>query len=271
LKGKNKSAFPVKSTTDPPISKETFMSTAAVSSTPISQQLQQYFQTRRTDLQQLGKALENGNLAGAQSAFNKIVQLGQNGPKANGDPFLISQREQDFNAIGQALKAGDLVGAQQAFATLRGTAEKQAGAGGGPGGTLVQPGAGPGPEVVVNLTGPSAGGPSGTLAQPAPGSAAGAGTEIIINLGNSGGTSTNPEQISISIANSANGGEQISFSVGNQNSNPQEITLNLAANSNEQIVLNLLGAAPSASASATGATTSTASGSSASGGLSVTA
>jgi hypothetical protein len=242
------------------------MSTAAVSSIPISQQLQQYFQTRRADLQQLGRALENGNLAGAQSAFNKIVQLGQNGPKANGDPFLISQREQDFNAIGQALQAGDLVGAQQAFATLRGTAEKQAGAGGGPGGTLAQS---PGPEIVVNLTGPGAAGPSGTLA-PATGSAAGAGTEIILNLGTSGGTSTNPEQISISIANSANGGEQISFSVGNQNSTAQEVTLNLAANTNEQIVLNLFGAAPSASGSSSSATTSTVGGSSASGGLSVT-
>ena len=58
------------------------MSTAAVSSIPISQQLHQYFQTRRTDLQELGKALEHGNLAGAQAAYNKIVQLGQNGPKA---------------------------------------------------------------------------------------------------------------------------------------------------------------------------------------------
>jgi len=100
------------------------MSTSAVSSIPISQQLAQYFQTRRADLQELGKALEHGNLAGAQAAYNKIVQLGQSGPKANGDPFLISQREQDFNAIGQALQAGDLAGAQQAFATLRASAKQ---------------------------------------------------------------------------------------------------------------------------------------------------
>jgi hypothetical protein len=196
------------------------MSTAAVSSIPISQQLQQYFQTRRADLQQLGRALENGDLAGAQTAYNNIVTLGKNGPRPNGDPFLISQREQDFNAIGQALQAGDLAGAQQAFATLRAT--------------FAKPGGGPG--------------------------TASSGPEIILNLGSGTGTSANPEQITINIANSANGGEQISLSVGNQGSSAQEVTLNLAANTNEQIVLNLLGGAPSASSSST-----------ASGGLSVTA
>ena len=196
------------------------MSTAAVSSIPISQQLQQYFQTRRADLQQLGRALENGDLAGAQTAYNNIVTLGKNGPRPNGDPFLISQREQDFNAIGQALQAGDLAGAQQAFATLRAT--------------LTKPGGGRG--------------------------TAGSGPEIILNLGSGSGTSANPEQITINIANSANGGEQISLSVGNQGSSAQEVTFNLAANTNEQIVLNLLGGAPSASSSST-----------ASGGLSVTA
>jgi len=210
------------------------MSTAAVSSVPISQQLQQYFQTRRADLQQLGRALENGNLAGAQTAYNNIVQLGHNGPAANGNPFLISQREQDFAAIGQALQAGDLAGAQQAFATLRGSAEKQASSGGGPGGTLAQPGP-----------------------------AAGSGPEIILNLSNAA-SSTSPEQITINITPTSGGGERVVFSVGPQGSNPQQITLDLPANSNEQIVLNLLGGASSTSGSSS-------SNSSASGGLSVTA
>jgi hypothetical protein len=238
LKGKSKAAFLARSTPVPPISEERLMSTAAVSSIPISQQLQQYFQTRRSDLQQLGRALEQGNLAGAQAAYNKIVQLGQNGPKANGDPFLISQREQDFQAIGQALQAGDLAGAQQAFAALRGSAEKQARSGGGPG---------------------------GTLAQPASGSAGNSGPEIILNLSGAGGSST-PEQITINITNSAHGGEQVSLSVGTQGSTTPELTLNLAPNTNEQIVLNLLGGAPS-----TGSSSGSASSSSAGGGLSVTA
>jgi hypothetical protein len=213
------------------------MSTAAVSTTTFTQ-AQQYFQTRRADLQQLGKALENGNLAGAQTAYNNIVKLGQNVvPSASGNPFLIPQREQDFQAIGKALQSGDLAGAQQAFATLRGTAEKQQ--------------AGQNPHPV----GPAIG--------PAPNT----GPEIILNLSSSSGSSASPEQITININPTSGGGEQVALSIGSQGSNPEQITLNLAANSNEQIVLNLLGA-PSSTAAASGSTTSS---SPASAGLSVTA
>jgi hypothetical protein len=212
------------------------MSTAAVSSTSISQQLQQYFQTRASDLKQLGTALQNGNLAGAQTAYNNIVQLGQTGPAANGNPFLISQREQDFTAIGTALQSGDLAGAQQAFATLRGSAEAQASGGSVNNGLITAP----------SSTGPTSAGP-----------------EIILNLSGAGGTSANPEQITINLTPTSGGGEQVALSVGGQGSTPQEITFNLNANSNEQIVLNLLGA------SSSGATSSTASSSSSA--LSVTA
>ena len=215
------------------------MSTAAVSSIPISQQLQQYFQTRRADLRDLGRALARGNLAGAQTAYNNILKLGQNGPAANGNPFLNSQREQDFAAIGQALQTGNLAGAQHAFATLRASAEQQAG---------------------------NSAGPGGTLAQPAPGSAAGPGPEIILNLSNA--SSTSPEQITINISPTSGGGEQVALSVGSQGSNPPQVTFNLPANSNEQIVLNLLGGGASSSSSSSSSTTG---GSSASGGLSVTA
>jgi hypothetical protein len=246
------------------------MSTAAVSSTPTSQQLQQYFQTRQQDLQQLGQALKSGNLAAAKTAFSNITSLGQNGPFASGNSFKISQRQQDFAAIGQALQSGDLGAARNAFEGLKDTFHST-GANGGPGGTLAQPagGSGPGPEIIVNLTNsvPSAtgaGGPGGTLAQGASGSSSGAGPEIILNLGGSGG-GAGPEQITINIANSSSG-EQVSLSIGHQGSPAQELQFNLPANSNEQIVLNLLN-----SPSSTGGSTSTTSNSSATGGLSVTA
>jgi hypothetical protein len=217
------------------------MSTSAVSSTPVNQQLQQYFQTRQHDLQQLGQALKSGDLAAAKTAFSHIVSLGQSGPFASGNAFKISQRQQDFAAIGQALQSGDLGAARNAFEALKDT---------------------------FHSNGAGAGGPGGTLAQTAPGSAGNSGPEIILNLSNSAGSSASPEQITINIANSANGGEQVSFSVGHQGSNPQEVTLNLPANSNEQIVLNLLA---SSSSTGSGANSSTTGGSSASGGLSVTA
>ncbi len=198
------------------------MSTSAVSSASLNQQLQQYFQTRQSDQRQLGQALESGDLSGAQTAYNNIVALGQGGPFANGDPYLINQREQDFSAIGTALQSGDLAGAQQAFSTLKSTFQ---------------------PRVQSESTPSSA--PAST-----------SGPEIVLNLSNSG--STSPEQITIDISSPASGGgEQVSLSVGNQGSNAQQVTFNLSPNSNEQIVLNLLGqpsstSNPSSSASSNG-------------------
>jgi hypothetical protein len=193
------------------------MSTAAISSHHLSQQLQQYFETRQSDLQQLGQALKSGDLAGAQAAYNKIETLGQNGP-FGGNPFKITQREQDFNTIGQALQSGDVAGAKQAFDALRDT--------------FTNP-----PPASVD----GSGGVSGLNSS--------AGPEIILNLSNSNGGSS-PEQVTINLSNPANSaGEQGSFSVGNQGSSAQEITFNLNPNSNEQIVVNLLDGSSSTSSS----------------------
>jgi hypothetical protein len=280
LKGKSKATFPFRAASLQPISEEALMSTAAVSSTPINQQ--QYFQTRQHDLQQLGQALKSGDLAAAKTAFSAITALGQGGPFAGGNAFKISQRQQDFTAVGQALQSGDLGAARNAFEALKDTFHSTGANGGGPGGTLAQAagGSGPGPEIIVNLTnsvpsapgsgGPGSGGPGGTLAQSAPSSSSGAGPEIILNLGNGGGSGAGPEQITINIANSSSG-EQVSLSVGHQGSPAQQFQFNLPANSpgnnNEQIVLNLLN-----SSSSSGTSTSAGSNSStASGGLSVTA
>lgn len=211
------------------------MSTAAVSSSALNSTLQQYFQTRHTDLKQIGQALSSGDLAGAQTAFNNIVTLGQNGPFPGGNPFKINQREQAFTAIGTALQAGDLAGAQKAFSELGSTFKS--------GGQQVDP---PGTSPTATAT-PNAG------------------PEIVLNLSNSSG-SASPEQITINISNPSNGGgEQVSLSVGNQGANAQQVTFNLNPNSNEQIVLNLLKGSPSTS---TGGSSSTPS---SGGGLSVSA
>ncbi len=215
------------------------MSTAAISSSSIYQQTEQYFQTRQSDLQQLGQALQSGDLAGAQTAYNNIVQLGQSGPFAGGDPFSRPQREQDFTAIGQALQSGDLAGAQAAFSTLQSTFEK-----GRARKTLPAP-------VPLQTAGRKLSSTlAATAARPARLSApaSSSGPEIVLNLGNSNGTAS-PEQITINLNPTSGGGEQVSLSVGSQGSNAQEITFNLAPNSNEQIVLNLLGESSSSSSS----------------------
>lgn len=94
------------------------MSTSAVSGVSIYQELQSFYQTRQSDVKQLGSALQSGNLTGAQTAFAELTALGQSGPFANSESFAKSTRDQAFNTIGQDLQAGNLAGAQAAFATL---------------------------------------------------------------------------------------------------------------------------------------------------------
>lgn len=214
------------------------MSTSAVSNISLNQQIQQYFHSRQTDLHDLGKALGTGDLAGAQAAFQAIAKLGQGGPFASGSPFSNPQREQDFTAIGKALQSGDLAGAQKAFSDLKATFEQR--------GALTPPTPQPAPSTAP----PSSVGP-----------------EIVLNIGNSsGGPSPTAEPITIDINPTSGGREKVSISVG-QGSNQQPITLNLAPNTNEEIVLNLLGGSSSTSSSSS----SSAGGSPASGGLSVSA
>jgi len=185
------------------------MSTAAVSSSSLYQQLQTYFQQRRSDLQQLGQDLQAGDLSDAQTEYNAIQTLGQNGPFANGDAFYLSNRQQDFNAIGQALQSGNLTDAQQAFGQLASTFQ--------------------GPTANSPVSPVDVSGSSGTGANPG-------GPEIILNLGNEPAG----EQVTINLNAATNGTEQVSVSASNsQNQNPQQLTFNVNPNSNEQIVLNL--------------------------------
>jgi hypothetical protein len=204
-------------------SEERLMSTSAVSSISLHQQLQTYFQARNGDVKQLGQALEAGDLGAAQSAFRAISTLGKSGPFGGGHPFVSQQREQDFQAVGKALQAGDLAGAKAAFATLKSTFQNG------------RVSSGP-----VAEAGPAA---SGTPA-------AAVGPEIVINLSSGSGSSASPEQVTINIGQSSSGGgEQISLSVGSQGSNPQQVMFNLNPNSNEQIVVNLLDGSSSSSSS----------------------
>lgn len=209
------------------------MSTSAISTSVLNQQ---YYQTRQSDLRQLGQALSSGDLSGAQTAFNNITALGQTGPFAGGNPFALNNREQDFTAIGTALQSGDLGAAQQAFANLKATFQ-QGSVQNSPISTPTVPAA---PTSPTSDTGP----------------------EIVLNLTNTASTA-NPEQITININQTSGGGDQVALSFGPQGSTPQELTFNLAPNSNEQIVLNLLGASSSSNGSTSNAATNT--------GLSVTA
>lgn len=243
------------------------MSTAAVSSSSIYQELQTFYQTRKTDLQQLGQALQSGDLTGAQTAYTALTTLGQNGPFANSEPFRKADRDQDFIAIGQALQSGDLAGAQQAFATLESTFHKQSVVA-TPSPASSEPVDNP---IIINIGFPVTTNPTGyanplaataapttpaASTPPANGNTSAAsvspttivnpgGTavpEIILNLGNPSGTSTGtPEEITITLGNNPSGsGEQLTVGINDsQGGQAQQIAINLNNNANEQIILNL--------------------------------
>jgi hypothetical protein len=69
-------------------------------------------------LQNLQNSLSNGNLTGAQSAFQSLQTLFQSAATASGSS-LSSQLTDNLNALGSALSAGDLSTAQSAFAALQ--------------------------------------------------------------------------------------------------------------------------------------------------------
>jgi hypothetical protein len=216
------------------------MSTAAVSTNPLQQDLQTYFQDRQTDLQQLGQALTAGDVSGAQQDYDAIQTLAQNGPLTGGEAFAVNQREQDFTSIGQSLQSGDLAGAQQAFAALQSTFTSH---------RVFDPPATGGPAPVVQ---PVTADSTATTAASASTSAA-AVQEIVLNLAAASGST--PEQITINLNNTSSGAEQVTIGVGSQlNPNAQDFTFNLAQNANEQIVLNLLGNTASSSSSSSSQT-----------------
>jgi len=77
--------------------------------------------TFRKDLQSLSQALQSGDLAGAQQAFEtfKSDYKATHQVNSQGHYRVPKQVRQDLSAVGQALQAGDLAGAQQAFATFK--------------------------------------------------------------------------------------------------------------------------------------------------------
>jgi hypothetical protein len=123
------------------------MSTTAISQSLPPQQLQTFFHHRTADMLQLRQALQSGDLAGAQQAFQALVDLGQKGPLHSPDPFLRADRQQAFAAIGNALQAGNLQGAEQALHALVNTFHH-------PGPTPLPAVPGPGHEPMPPVKGP---------------------------------------------------------------------------------------------------------------------
>lgn len=83
---------------------------------PAATQAQNPAEEAVQDYSQLANSLQNGNLAGAQSAYSNLQQLIQayQGP-SNSDSAI----QNDFAALGQDLQNGNLTGAQTEFSQLQ--------------------------------------------------------------------------------------------------------------------------------------------------------
>src|ERR1035438_1851225 len=94
------------------------LSVSAVSSTQSTQQSQ--WAQRKNLFDQLGQALQKGDLKGAQAAFAALQQNAPQGTAAqNGQGSGSGQSA--FAALGQALQSGDLAAAQQAYSQIQQT------------------------------------------------------------------------------------------------------------------------------------------------------
>jgi hypothetical protein len=245
--------------------------TATDNPSSIYQQLQAFRQQRQSDLAQLGQALQSGDLAGAQTAFDTLTALGQAGPNKDGQTFARSDRNQDFQAIGQALQSGDLAGAQAAFAALKSSFGGQNQVGQNQQAQNAISAYSPAvTEIVINFTagtdgtpatsGVAVGAPSPAIEPPVTqnqttGSVAGGTPEIVINLGGETGLSTASAPAAEIVINLGKSNEANSASTnGYSLARGEEVTIDLSGfssaevsigapqgqgNTNEQLTLNL--------------------------------
>lgn len=73
----------------------------------------------KQDLQELGTALQSGNLSGARTAFATLQQDAPNLTAQSQNANTTNPRAQALAALGTALQSGNLAQAQQAFANLQ--------------------------------------------------------------------------------------------------------------------------------------------------------
>lgn len=85
----------------------------------------------RSDFQQLGQALQSGNLGSAQQAYATLSQFITQNPPPGGAGGQKNPLALALSQIGSALQSGNLAGAQQAFSALQSAAQTQGGHGGG--------------------------------------------------------------------------------------------------------------------------------------------
>jgi soluble cytochrome b562 len=92
------------------------------SNDPAMQQMDSRFSKIRQAFDNLGNALQSGNLSDAQSAFGALSQLRADGSQGTSGAQGANSNNpvaNDMAAVGQALQSGDLAAARSAFAKVQ--------------------------------------------------------------------------------------------------------------------------------------------------------
>lgn len=96
------------------------MSVVGLSSSTLSQTILQANSQQQSEYQQLGQALQSGNLTQAQQDYATLTQTAaaQNQIAASAQIGANSPLAQIFNTLDQAIQSGNLTGAEQAFTSI---------------------------------------------------------------------------------------------------------------------------------------------------------
>ena len=87
------------------------------------QQAQNHEAQMQQEFQQLGQALQSGNLSAAQSDFTAMLQVGQN--SSTSSTQSSNPISQEFNQLAQNLKSGNLSAAQTDYSQLQQNMQSQ--------------------------------------------------------------------------------------------------------------------------------------------------
>jgi hypothetical protein len=196
---------------------------------------------RAQDFQSIGQALENGDLAGAQSAFATLEgSFGQQNQQAQS---AISAYSSNSGVPEIVINLGSPSGTS-ASSGSSGSSAPEVVVNIGQGGSSSS-GASGSPEVVINV-----GGASSTSSASSTGATSGSTTpEIVVNLGQeSGSSSASPEEVTINLGSGSSGIVVDHNATQGQNSSPAEqLTINLNPRSNYELILNLLNSSATSS------------------------
>jgi len=88
---------------------------------PINQSQMAKMAQMKSQFDQLGKALDSGDLAAAKQAYSAIQQ---NAPLGAGDQGPMAQMKSKMDQLGQALDSGDLAAAKTAYSAIQQSAPK---------------------------------------------------------------------------------------------------------------------------------------------------